>query len=262
MSSNKPSQNGKGLSEHTGAPVKPLRKVILLSPYRDKTTTEPSVPTGEAILMEFSKLNLLDAIDEKTTDLAIDLTLPKDPDESMLPYTDLTPMLVRFRNLTSLKITNMGRSYQTYLWQVIWLNPGLESLTLAMASQDVSELITWRDIHEGREHADRRPSTEQLVQGKKRASVKRKMSIKKLSLTYFVVDDALLDWFYPFKLEYLEFRMCRDADFYLPVGLTNMVSVRVESDDGTSRLITTDCPGRIEIGPTYAPIRESMRVDL
>jgi hypothetical protein len=48
------------------------------------------------------------------------------PLEEMLP-------LCNYRQLRFLKITGMMQSYQKYIWQAVWLNPGLEELALEMA---------------------------------------------------------------------------------------------------------------------------------
>lgn len=49
----------------------------------------------------------------------------------VLDPEDLAP-LCNLRNLRKLKVTGMVDSYQKYIWQIAWLNPRLEELTLEM----------------------------------------------------------------------------------------------------------------------------------
>jgi hypothetical protein len=56
----------------------------------------------------------------------------EDEDSDVFPLNDLRP-LCDFRHLQSLQLNGMLRSYQKYIWQTCWLNPGLEELTLEMA---------------------------------------------------------------------------------------------------------------------------------
>ena len=50
----------------------------------------------------------------------------------IFPIQELRP-LCEFRQLRSLQLNGMLQSYQKYIWQTCWLNPGLEELTLEMA---------------------------------------------------------------------------------------------------------------------------------
>ncbi|GAD96310.1 hypothetical protein ANI_1_1406104 [Paecilomyces variotii No. 5] len=50
----------------------------------------------------------------------------------MIKISELRP-LCTFRHLRVLKITGMMQSYQSVIWQVVWLNPDLEELELEMA---------------------------------------------------------------------------------------------------------------------------------
>jgi hypothetical protein len=50
----------------------------------------------------------------------------------MFPFGEMQP-LCEFRHLRSLQLNGMLQSYQKYIWQTCWLNPGLEELTLEMA---------------------------------------------------------------------------------------------------------------------------------
>jgi hypothetical protein len=55
-------------------------------------------------------------------------------DKNIFPLQGLLP-LCEFRKLRSLRLGGMLQSYQTYIWQTCWLNPGLEELVLEMALQ-------------------------------------------------------------------------------------------------------------------------------
>ncbi|PGH07911.1 hypothetical protein AJ79_06119 [Helicocarpus griseus UAMH5409] len=54
-----------------------------------------------------------------------------DNDDDILPLEAMKP-LCNFRNLRFLKLTGMSQSYQKYIWQAVWLNPGFEELELEM----------------------------------------------------------------------------------------------------------------------------------
>ena len=53
-------------------------------------------------------------------------------ESDIFPIQELRP-LCDFRRLRSLQLNGMMESYQKYIWQTCWLNPGLEDLTLEMA---------------------------------------------------------------------------------------------------------------------------------
>ena len=75
-------------------------------------------------------------------ELNIDLFWPikddEEEEETDSEHDDIFPLealqpLCEFRNLKSLKLSGMLQSYQKYIWQTCWLNPGLEDLALEMA---------------------------------------------------------------------------------------------------------------------------------
>lgn len=57
--------------------------------------------------------------------------LPEPTENDTFPSSDLTP-LMHFRQLRTLKIVGMLDSYQTHIWEAVWLCPQLEVLTLEM----------------------------------------------------------------------------------------------------------------------------------
>ena len=57
--------------------------------------------------------------------------LPEPTKNDAFPSRDLTP-LMQFRQLRTLKIVGMLDSYQTHIWEAVWLCPQLEVLTLEM----------------------------------------------------------------------------------------------------------------------------------
>ena len=75
-------------------------------------------------------------LEEDREDLYLDLFWPTKKENpfrpDVMPLEGLAP-LCNFRNLTFLKLTGMMRSYQKFIWQAVWLNPGLEVLELEMA---------------------------------------------------------------------------------------------------------------------------------
>jgi hypothetical protein len=56
----------------------------------------------------------------------------EDEESDVFPLNDMRS-LCDFRHLRSLQLNGMLQSYQKYIWQTCWLNPGLEELTLEMA---------------------------------------------------------------------------------------------------------------------------------
>jgi hypothetical protein len=84
-------------------------------------------------------LNLFSSIDED------------EKDDGILAIIELKP-LCEFRNLRSLKLTGMLRSYQMYIWQAVWLNVNLKTLALAMALEpDIHSTpgTQWKQIKNG-----------------------------------------------------------------------------------------------------------------
>lgn len=85
--------------------------------------------------------------------LKLDLFVPFSEDDRETHFLDIEDMkpLLNFRNLRSLHITCMVKSYQPYIWQAVWLNPYLEELELEMATgpqlHDQSP-ETWKAIDE------------------------------------------------------------------------------------------------------------------
>jgi hypothetical protein len=75
----------------------------------------------------------------------------EEKDDGILAIIELKP-LCEFRNLRSLKLTGMLRSYQVYIWQAVWLNPNLEALHLAMALEPgilSIQSTEWKQIKTG-----------------------------------------------------------------------------------------------------------------
>lgn len=87
-------------------------------------------------IMSFSGGATWRHLEVETDELALDLFWPTKKESpfrpSIMPVQELSP-LCNFRNLRSLTLTGMLRSYQPYIWQTVWLNPGLEELGLEMA---------------------------------------------------------------------------------------------------------------------------------
>jgi hypothetical protein len=106
----------------------------------DSTITEAHTDLGgpSRPVMHF-RPNFWRHLERNRSTLNLDLFWPlkPDPDEEdeesdVFPLNDMRP-LCDFRHLRSLQLNGMLQSYQKYIWQTCWLNPGLEELTLEMA---------------------------------------------------------------------------------------------------------------------------------
>ena len=180
-----------------------------------------------------------------------DLAWTESERTAIFPYDGLKPLLV-FRNLHSLMLNGMQRSYQRLIWATCWLNPNLTTLSLEMAleplmnvSSDVFQLKvdhTWSlpsAVAEGEEteylgyhgtgvlHEEFGDGEYLDTQAIKLAQLEvatmiletnmRHLPVKKLTLMNFVVDSGpILRWFDPDKLEEINLKDgCVDAGFYL-----------------------------------------------
>lgn len=84
-------------------------------------------------------------------DLLVSFPGDSDADDKFLNIEDMKPLL-EFRQLRSLHISGMVKSYQTYIWQTVWLNVHLEELELEMAVEPRLNQISkemWTPIREG-----------------------------------------------------------------------------------------------------------------
>lgn len=117
-----------GSSSDAGNTIDPFYasgpRVVLHSPYSMGNTH------GSQERSIFSKQALID-MDHHTHHVEIDLFSPVGI-IAAFPVSDLKP-LWRLRELRSLKIVGMQRSYQTFIWEVVWKNPHMERLTMEMA---------------------------------------------------------------------------------------------------------------------------------
>ncbi|KAM5434724.1 hypothetical protein MferCBS31731_006496 [Microsporum ferrugineum] len=205
------------------------------------------------------------SLDQNCEVLALDLFWPTkrnnpfdNPFRSdIMPVEELSS-LCNFRNLRKLKLTGMSRSYQKYIWQTVWLNPGLEELELEMALEpcirrtfnadwpsikgdwsyrtaDEASGVYYGEAGEGELH--RRAGVgeyldkEAIGNAKARAwemgcSLDR-LPVVQISLTGFVVDaDPFFMWFNPHRLRVINFKNdCVDAGFSLPRSMADRVVV-------------------------------------
>ncbi|KAJ5757238.1 uncharacterized protein N7511_007420 [Penicillium nucicola] len=182
----------------------------------------------------------------------------EEKDDGILAIVELKP-LCEFRNLRSLKLTGMLRSYQTYIWQAVWLNTKLETLDLGMALEpDIfsAPSTQWKQIKTGwkmsgkmyadpvyyghygtgelnpdigygeylDKHAIEKAKIRAMAMG---LSVKR-LQIKTISFSGFVVDAGpFLHWFDPNNLRTIHFKAhCVDAGLWLPRNMRN-VTIRL-----------------------------------
>ncbi|KAK2771434.1 hypothetical protein FQN53_004987 [Emmonsiellopsis sp. PD_33] len=194
--------------------------------------------------------------------LYLDLFWPVEPQRSIvndIMAVEAMAPLCNFRQLRFLKLTGMSQSYQKYIWQAAWLNPGLEELELEMAlepcirrtfnagwpsikgdwvrrSEDnaVSSYygdgglgILHRRVGIG-EYLDKFSiAAAQERAAKMTTTPLARLPIVKLTLTGFVVDaDPFRLYFNPHRLRLINFRNdCVDAGFALPANLAEQVVV-------------------------------------
>ena len=109
----------------------------------DSTVTEVHTDLGgpSRPIMHF-RPNFWRHLERNRSTLNLDLFWPLKPDPAyddeedeesdIFPLNDMRP-LCDFHHLRSLQLNGMLQSYQKYIWQTCWLNPGLEELTLEMA---------------------------------------------------------------------------------------------------------------------------------
>ncbi|KAJ6071097.1 hypothetical protein N7499_009111 [Penicillium canescens] len=226
-----------------------VRAVEILSGYACQTD---SVLPRRSILGELPRskatlgLDLFSSIEEE------------EKDDDILAIIELKP-LCEFRNLRSLKLTGMLRSYQVYIWQAVWLNPNLEALHLAMALEPgilSIQSTEWKQIKTGwkmsgkqyadpvyyghygtgelnpdigyGEYLDKHAVEKAKICAMAMGPTSKRLGIKTISLSGFVVDaDPFLHWFDPEKLRTIHFKAhCVDAGLWLPRNMRN-VTIRL-----------------------------------
>lgn len=200
--------------------------IITVSPYRRDSQDdirEQQLATEEGEnqrVFRFSK-QLLIWMDHDKTHLEIDLFRPKNL-RHIYPTHVLSPLCL-YRQLHSLKIVGMMRSYQPYIWLVVWMNPCLSELTLETASE--GEAMDGTEILKARDYAKCKPTMSEIAQGHTRTTILKKFPITKLSLSNFVVDGSFFRWFNKTRLLEVEIRRCKVPNDLLEgdgiVGLTN-----------------------------------------
>ena len=202
--------------------------ITTMSPYRNdiqddtRDTREEQLETEEKDrpMFEFSK-QLLIHMDHDKEHLEIDLFRPEGLKHIYPPHV-LAPLCV-YRKLHSLKIVGMMRSYQSYIWLVVWMNPYLSELTLETASE--GEAMDDIEIRRARDYAKSKPTMLEVARGDTRATIYHKFPITKLSLSNFVVDGSFFSWFHRTKLLEVEIRGCKVPNDILEgkpiLGLTN-----------------------------------------
>ena len=200
--------------------------ITTVSPYRSNLRDgirEQQLASEEGenqAVFKFSK-QLLIWMDHDKTHLEIDLFRPKDL-RHIYPTHVLSPLCL-YRNLHSLKIVGMMRSYQPYIWLVVWMNPCLSELTLETASE--GEAIDSSEILKARAYAKYKPTMSEVARGNTRAKILHRFPISKLSLSNFVVDGSFFGWFNRTRLLEIEIRRCKVPNDILEgngiLGLTN-----------------------------------------
>ena len=187
--------------------------ITTMSPYRNtiqddtRDTREQQLAIEEEEdrpMFEFSK-QLLIWMDHDKKHLEIDLFRPAGL-KHIYPAHVLSPLCL-YRNLHNLKIVGMMRSYQPYIWLVVWMNPCLSELTLETASE--GEAMDGTEILKARNYAKYKPTMSEIAQGDTRAAIFQKFPITKLSLSNFTVDESFFGWFNRTRLLEVEIRRCK-----------------------------------------------------
>ena len=178
-------------------------RVVMVSPYREKAGSFPRVTFTKELLIR---------MDHNKRHLEIDLFRPAS-EPAVFPLQDLSPLCL-YRELRALKITGMMQNYQSMLWPVVWLNPQLTDLSLETVGE--AESLDVEAIVKAQEYAKHKPTMREVVQGKTTTEVLKKFQIVNLSLTNFVVEDKVFQWFSDTTLQKVELHRCKDAGFEMP----------------------------------------------
>lgn len=126
-----------------------------LAPIIHRPVHKPEIATPKEPLMNFRGGCSWDSLPRDKETLGLDLFWPCRPnmdETNCLSVKEIKP-LCQFRNLRSLKIVGMLQSYQTYIWQAVWLNMNLDELELGMALEPVvanpTYSMEWQRIQHG-----------------------------------------------------------------------------------------------------------------
>ena len=199
--------------------------VFLFSPHRSgaEISVQEVIAIRKGRAIAFSKTALIH-MDRGIYDISMDLfRLSNNP--SVYPVHDLAP-LCQYRHLRSLTITGMMQSYQSRIWEVVWLNLYLTDLTLEM-EMDGEERLDNEAIRKGRRYALWKPTLGDYVRGHTTTAIPEKLLVVNLSLTGFVMDRGSLDWFDAQRLRYVRLHRCEGDLDSLPEGLKGMVELTV-----------------------------------
>lgn len=203
--------------------------ITTVSPYRKDLRDEireQQLATEEGEnkpIFKFSK-QLLIWMDHDKTHLEIDLFRPKDQGH-IYPTHVLSPLCL-YRNLHSLKIVGMMRSYQPYIWLVVWMNRYLSELTLETSSE--GEAMDGTEILKAREYAKGKPTMSEVARGNTRAKIFHKFPMTKLSLSNFVLDGSFFGWLNSTRLLEIEIRRCKvPNDFLEDDGIPGLTNAKV-----------------------------------
>ncbi|KAJ9349936.1 hypothetical protein C8Q69DRAFT_531679 [Paecilomyces variotii] len=177
-------------------------------------------------------------------------------ENDMIKVAELRP-LCTFRHLRVLKLTGMMQSYQTMIWQVVWLNPDLEELDLEMALEPcirrgfngywtsispgwkIAEKDEHKPVYYGNgdgnihndigtgEYLDKRIIESSRLLARMMGPTNSRLSVVVIRLAGFVVDGDPFDlWFEPHRLRRIQFKHnCVDAGFYLGEFMKDTVEV-------------------------------------
>ncbi|KAL6716739.1 hypothetical protein ACLMJK_006307 [Lecanora helva] len=209
---------GTNVPQITVSPLEALKKrprIVLQSPHRHQSAAEGKKDNDKELV--FSKETLTSLKKDKLA-IYINLYAPT----QRIPLNDLAPLNL-YRNLRSLCVIDMMHSYQSIIWEVVWINPQMRELELGMAENE--DLIKIRDIVRGRHIAQFRPTIEQQWMGIRKFDVSEKLSIELLVLTNFKVTEEPFTYFDPAKFKHLRLSNCKTENFHLPKDMQDTVEV-------------------------------------
>ncbi|KAJ5273780.1 hypothetical protein N7478_008905 [Penicillium angulare] len=235
----------------------------LTHPEKLNISRDPEPATPRRPLLDFHGAEYWSSLSRTKKTLGLDLFWRCPPDSTQSGYycldlLELRP-LCEFRNLRSLKLVGMMQSYQSYIWQAVWLMLELDELELGMSLEpDIVNRIyepRWKVIDEGwtldsrmggapvffgnrgngelaciigdGEYLDKECIEKAKVRAMAIGRTSRRLPIRKITLSGFVVDaDPFIQWFDSSKLRCINFKgQCIDSGFWLPLSMKK-VSVR------------------------------------
>ena len=200
--------------------------VFMLSPHREVVLAEDIYGELVASKPSFSKQESVN-MSRRNRHVGRDLYTPvrSELDNQPLTVDDLAPLCL-FSHLRSLKVLGMMQSYQSYIWEVVWLNPQLNELTMGMEVED--ERLDCNVVEKARQYAQSRPTVARYQEKKATNNVPEKLPIVKLSLYRFQLDNTSFRWFDETRFRELRLFNCMGVEIDLPEEIARNINVSIE----------------------------------